>query len=148
MQSNLAQFEAVHRELTVTSPPSSAYARWFALEQTVSASYLQFNSVRAENNATVPNLISEFISSVQVIVLTPLENCTMSNDYVYFTVTNHDVLHDVLQTCLQLRFQDLTAFYSTVSYLVSCLGSVAAIVLVDSPEPSPSSAFAEEYFCC
>ena len=71
----------------------------------------------------------------------------MSNDYVYFTVTNHDVLHDVLQTCLQLRFQDLTAFYSTVSYLVSC---VAAIVPGDSPEPSPPSACVEEleYFCC
>ena len=127
MQSDLAAFEAVHLALTVDSPPTSAYYQWWILEHDVSVTYLQSQSTSVVNS-TVSNLISEFISSVQVVLSLTAANCTLNNNFMYFVIANHDVAHEVLQKGVELRLEILRDYFSTINYTVRSAGNVMVVI--------------------
>jgi hypothetical protein len=56
---------------------------------------------------------------VQVVAGLPLEGCTVADRFVFFVVTNYNVINGSLKKSLNLRFEDFENEYKVFDALVS-----------------------------
>ena len=113
--SYLAAFITANDYTVSVSPPSTPYMLWWNTVNLFPTMQLQKSGTVVVRNNTLVSVVSEFISSMQVIMSLPVENCTMDNKFVYSVVTNHDQVLSALETNLQLRYQKYSDDYSTFS---------------------------------
>jgi hypothetical protein len=115
--SSLDSFVEAHQQVTSTFAPTTPYQQWWNTANMFPVSLLQ-NGEPVTRNNTLNGIVSETISSAQVIVSLAQSNCTMDNKFVYFVVHNYGVVHDALQANIRLRFekyyQDFSTFGGTV----------------------------------
>jgi hypothetical protein len=118
LRAKLAELQTIQQTLTVDAPAASPAYNQLTLEQQLSVSHLLSDGTVVTSTESSSNLLSEFISSSQVLLSLPQQNCTMNDSFVYFVLSNHDVLHDVLSGGILLRYQDLTKAFDGISFKV------------------------------
>ena len=121
--SYLAAFITANDYTVSVFPPRTPYRLWWNTVNLFPTMQLQKSGTVVVRNNTLVSVVSEFISSMQVIMSLPVENCTMDNKFVYSVVTNHDQVLSALETNLQLRYQKYSDDYSTFSPTVRILHS-------------------------
>ena len=119
MTSLLQSFDSINDDLASEPSPNGDYDGWWTVDTSTAVVYLE-NAHVLVKNMTRSNLVSEFVSSVQVVLSLPVANCTMANRFVFFVVTNADVMHDMFEASATMRYEELHTFYSQSTNMVRC----------------------------
>ena len=118
INSYLASFIAANDMTVTTYPPATPYLLWWNTVNLFPTEQLQNTGIAVVRNNTLVSMVSEFISSMQVILGLPVQICTMSDKFIYSVVTNYDVVRGALESNLEQRFEvyrdDYTTFSPTV----------------------------------
>ena len=125
INSYLASFIAANDMTVTTYPHSTPYLLWWNTVNLFPTEQLQNTGTAVVRNNTLVSMVSEFISSMQVILGLPVQNCTMSDKFIYSVVTNYDVVRGALESNLEQRFEVYRDNYTTFSPTVRLRRAVA-----------------------
>ena len=117
LQRYLQDFIFAHDVVMVQYPPVSPVHIAWNQEQTFDVHYLLYGEPMVRQSTQIA-FTSEFVSNVQVVLNLSVEDCTMSNRFVYYVIENHDGLHDVYEQSMRLRFSKFNSDYSSFSGMV------------------------------
>ena len=117
LQRYLQDFIFAHDVVMVQYPPVSPVHIAWNQEQTFDVQYLLYGEPMVRQSTQIA-FTSEFVSNVQVVLNLSVEDCTMSNRFVYYVIENHDGLHDVYEQSMRLRFSKFNSDYSSFSGMV------------------------------
>ena len=101
---DLDRIVAAHQFVSSTYPPNTPYMQWWNTGNLFPFVQLQ-NGGSVTRNNTLAGGVSEFLSSVQVVLSLPIENCTLDNKFVYYITENAELMTSALQTSVRLRFE-------------------------------------------
>ncbi len=79
------------------------------------------NCLRLQGENTLVGMLSEVQSAIQVLKQVSLQNATMANPYVFFTIANQDILTTALTRSLRMRLENFIRESSKVDKTV-CAG--------------------------